>query len=177
MSAVIALAGLPASGKTTVARALSETLRAPRVSFGELVRTRAREQGLPDNRTVWQEVGSQLLAEHGPDGFIRAALAQAGLGATDVPVVWDGVRHMDVVRSLRALYRPQEVLLVVLRPPEEPRRERFLREAGTIEQLRCWERHETEQHVAALAAAADLVCDHPSTDDATSAVLARLGAP
>jgi hypothetical protein len=84
---------------------------------------------------------------------------------------------MDVVRSLRALYRPHEVLLVVLRPPEEPRRERFLREAGTIEQLRRWERHETEQHVAALAAAADLVSDHPSTDDATSAVLARLGAP
>lgn len=167
---VLALAGPPASGKTTVARAVGRTLAAPRVGLGDLVRARARERGLADNRTVWQDLGTQLLAEMGSEGMVRGALRHAGLTTDDVPVVWDGVRHVGVVAALRDVYEPVPVLLVALRPPEAERRRRFLAEAGDEEHLRRWERHETESHVDDLAAIAALVCTAATPEGATEEV-------
>jgi hypothetical protein len=172
---VLALAGSPASGKTTVSRIVASAAGARHVGFGDLVRARVREQGLPDHRTAWQQVGSQLRAELGPGGLVSAALTHAGLDQHDVPVVWDGVRHVDVVAALQTLYRPRRVVLVALRPPEPARRARFLVEARTEAQLKSWEQHESERHLVELFAIADIVCCHDSAEDAATAVLAYLG--
>ncbi len=163
---VLALAGPPASGKTSVARALSSSYSAPLLGFGDLVRYEASRRGLPADRDAWQALGTRLVRELVAEGMARAVLDRAGVDLGHVPVIWDGVRHVQIDDALRGLYAPAPVLLVVLRPPERERRARLLAEAGTVERLRRWERHETESHLDELASRAASVCAAPTLADA-----------
>lgn len=168
---VVALAGAPASGKTTVAQTVAQAIGAARVGFGDLVRAEVRARGLSESRTEWQEVGSRMLTALGTDGFVAATLRASGLTVDDVPVVWDGVRHVEIADMLRDLYAPTPVVLAVLRPPEHERRGRVLREAGSVDQLQRWERHDTEQHLGELTRRADIVCRTAVIEDAVEAIL------
>jgi adenylate kinase family enzyme len=170
---VLALAGAPASGKTTVARALATQTGARRVSFGDLVRTEAASRGDSLDRDSLQHLGQQLLDDLGPDAFCRAALRAAGAALQDRPVIWDGVRHLRVLTALGSLYNTP-VRLVYLQPPEGPRRERFARQASSPEQLRRWEQDATEQEADQLADVADLRCPAATTLKAISQTLAFL---
>lgn len=167
---MLALAGPPASGKTSVALAASARLRAPVLGFGDFVRAEARGRGLRDDRGTLQDVGERLHAELGGMGLCRAVLGHAGLTAGTWPVIWDGVRHVDVAAALRSLY-PVPVLLVVLRPPESARRTRFRREVRSDEQLAEFERHATEAELADLEREANFVCRASSIDVAVDVVL------
>lgn len=170
---VLALAGAPASGKTTVAQALATRTGAHRVSFGDLARAEARGKDGALDRDVLQRLGQQLLNDLGPEAFCRAALRCAGATLEDRPVIWDGVRHVRIFITLRSLY-DTPVRLVYLQPPDEPRRERFSREAASPEQLRRWEADATEHEGDQLAAAADLRCTAVTTHEAINEVLALL---
>lgn len=174
---VVALAGPTGSGKTTVARAVEQATGATRLGFGDLVRAEVYARGLGDTRSEWQEVGSAMLATLGPDGLVAAALERRGLTADDVPVVWDGVRHPEVAHALRRLYAPTRVVLAVLQPPEHERRERVLREAGSIDQLHRWECHDTERHLGELSRLADIICRTANTDEAVETILRVLAVP
>lgn len=173
---VLALAGAPASGKTTVARALATRTGARRVSFGDLVRAEAsRRGGIPD-RDALQRLGQELLDDLGPEAFCRTALRSPGATLDDRPVIWDGVRHLRVLAALRSLY-DAPVRLVYLEPPDGPRRERFAREAGSPEQLRRWEADATEQEGVQLAESADLRCTAATAREAINETLALLSLP
>ena len=167
---VLALAGPPASGKLSVARAVVERLGGTVLGFGDFVRAEARDAGTPVDRESLQALGESLYRSLGATGFCEAVLTRAGRTVADRPVVWDGVRHADVIAALRTLY-PVPVQLVFLRPPEGARRERFLREAGSAERFAALESHRTESELRDLERTADLVCRTQSIADAAQAAL------
>ena len=97
----LAIAGGIASGKTSLAKALSERLAWPRASFGDCVREVAAEQGLGTLRETLQAVGEALIAA-GWDSFCRRTLCEGGWRPGG-PVIVDGIRHVEAIDHLRAV--------------------------------------------------------------------------
>jgi len=171
-AAVVALAGPIASGKTTVARYVARSLGVPRVSFGRFV---ASTQPDSASREALQRAGAALLSELGTERFVSAVLATHGLTREDTPVVWDGLRHVEVLEALRRAYAPREVTLCYLAPPEHVRRERAAALAGSEDRLSRWEQHSTEG-IAQLRELASVVCQDPTPTLAAQRILRALGA-
>lgn len=175
-SFILALAGAPSSGKTTVARSIAADTGATHISFGDLIRSEARPRHINTGRSALQALGGSLLEDLGPRGFCERALASAGVTTQTRPVIWDGVRHVPILDELRGLYAPASVTLVVLAPPELARHQRFSAEASSLDELHAWESHDSESHLVQLVAQADLVCDSPSPRLATVRVIDLLAA-
>lgn len=156
----LAIAGGIASGKTSVALALSERLGWPRASFGDGVRAAAAESGLDtSSREMLQAIGESLIAA-GWDAFCRRTLAGSDWYPGG-PVIIEGVRHVEALEHLRALLHPVPVLLLFMQADHIIRRERFDRRgerAGCgLEQI---ESHSTEADVLTrLDGMADLSLD------------------
>jgi hypothetical protein len=171
---ILAIAGAPASGKTTLAGRIAATTGAVCISFGELVRREAGSRHLGTDRGSLQTLGGDMLRDLGPRGLCELALARAALTTEVRPVIWDGVRHVPVLDELRGLYAPAAVTLVVLAPPEAARYDRFSASASSQKELDAWEAHETESHLPDLISEADLVCDEASPAGATATLLRLL---
>jgi len=169
---VIALAGPISSGKSSVAALIGEEISAPVVSFGSLIRG-SQPEGATRERL--QDAGTQMLNRLGPAGLLDAALQACGTSTTDIPVVWEGVRHRSVLEALVDLYVPNRVALFMLASPEQERRRRAIAEAGSERRLARWEKHETES-LAELAPLAELAVSAASAQAAADQILAQLGA-
>ena len=94
---MILVAGPMRSGKSTLARRIVERFSGVRVSFGDAVRRRVKALGLPDERSLLQQVGEEWVA-HDPGGLCDAVLMPS---AGELLVVVDGVRHQRVHGLLR----------------------------------------------------------------------------
>jgi adenylate kinase family enzyme len=95
---IIALSGLPGTGKTTLAHALVERLSGAYLGFGDHVRALAKERGRASDRPSLQDLGEALVRDD-PAGFVADALSRA-------PHSWkilvvDGVRHLSILDALR----------------------------------------------------------------------------
>lgn len=150
----IALAGQIGSGKSTISRAVAETLRRPLVSFSAEVRAAAVARGLPSGRKGLQELGEILIAE-GWDSFCSGTLAQAGNSLT--PPIIDGVRHQDAIQSLRKLLAPTPIVIVFLDVPKERRVSRLIKRGQTIQEIEKADQHPTEAELPLVRAEADLL--------------------
>jgi hypothetical protein len=163
---VIALAGRIDSGKSSVADVLSGCLEIPVLSFGDYVRSQTREGA---QREELQEVGGRLVETLGPQGLLSAVREAKGLGGGD-SAIWEGVRHLSVLNSLRADYSPTAVSLFFLSPPEAERLARAKEEAGSPDRLATWERHSTE-NLDALRPEADLEVEKPTPTEAANHII------
>ena len=147
---VICFAGRIGSGKSTLSSEVAKSLGWRRASFGDYLRTLAKSSGLDDNsREVLQYLGASLI-EKGVDDFCRAVLTHYGWNAGE-PLIIDGIRHAEVVESLRKLVAPLELRMVFLDVEDEQRLKRLkAQDERTIENLALVERHVTEQQVKDL---------------------------
>ena len=66
MAQVVAVCGMPGSGKGEFAAVLSEA-KVPIVSMGDMIRAEVRARGLVEEPHVFGEVAAQLRAQHGED--------------------------------------------------------------------------------------------------------------
>jgi chloramphenicol 3-O-phosphotransferase len=175
---VIALSGRTKAGKSTIAHALAERLGWPWASFGEYVRAEARRTGRPDDRETLQELGAGLITSLGYEEFCRRALAHAGLDGDSVPCIVEGVRHLDVLGSLRNSFDPFPVYLVHVEVADEERDRRLSAEGIDRERGAAWEQHSTERDVAAaLPASADLAVHvGPTPESSVATIVAWLEA-
>ena len=166
-SSVIAFSGGIASGKTTLSEIVARTLGCNRVSFGSHVRTIARARGLAETRENLQSVG-ELLAGGDLKQFCSDVLAQAPWKPGSTLVV-DGVRHVEVVKELKALVSPSALRLIHV-DVDASSRERRLQERVPGElPLELLERHSTEIQVRTeLRQLADLVVDGTRSADAVA---------
>lgn len=154
---VVALSGRTKAGKSTIARALGERLHWPCASFGDYVREEARSTGRGDAREDLHELGTELIATLGWEEFFRRTLAQAGLDKDSVPCIVEGIRHLDALTTLHALFLPVPVYLVHLDVPDKERERRFQAEGIASQRAAGWDQHSTERDVAeALPARAEL---------------------
>ncbi len=124
---ILLLAGVSKSGKSHVAKHLSEITDWPRVSFGNLVRRIAEERELPATFESLQELG-QRLVEESPSDFLNSAFEFWGV-TSDSDVIIDGLRHKAVFDELsKKSNRPIKLVLVETRESELRKRHE---EAGT----------------------------------------------
>jgi transcriptional regulator with XRE-family HTH domain len=147
---VICFAGRIGSGKSTLSSEVAKSLGWRRASFGDYLRTLAKSSGLDDkSREVLQYLGGGLI-EKGVDDFCRAVLTHYGWNAGE-PLIIDGIRHAEVVESLRKLVAPLELRVVFLEVEDEQRLKRLkAQDERMIENLTLVEGHVTEQQVKDL---------------------------
>ena len=156
---VLGFAGSIASGKSTLSIEVASSLGWQRVGFGDYVRTVAQRQGLGESREVLQTIGATLVNQ-GIEQFCSAVLAQVDW-ETGQPLVVDGIRHSEVVSTLRQLVAPRKLLLVFVIVNESTREARLIERGLTHrEQWQQFEAHSTESQVqTVLPGMADLTVD------------------
>ena len=126
------------------------------MAFGDYVRTVASEQGLTPDRAVLQDLGADLIRTLGPERFIDAAMASAGVSVDFPRVLFDGVRHMSVLNEVRGRYR---TLFVFVEVSESERSQQWVERArsGDAQALQLASSHEVEREVAQLRDQADVI--------------------
>ncbi|MFC1970057.1 AAA family ATPase [Chloroflexota bacterium] len=155
---VLGFTGPIGSGKSTVSKAIADVLGWPRASFGDYVRSVARERGLRQNRETLQTIGPELInAGWGP--FCEAVFSQAGWERGSGIVV-DGIRHIEAIETIRRMTVPLKFVLVFISIAEADRQSRLVRKGikDKKEQLRI-ESHSTETHLSSLRSKADFIVD------------------
>ena len=159
---IICFAGRVSSGKTTLSKAMADALKWPRASFGDYVRKEARRQGLNESREVLQKIGASLVED--TDKFCNKVLDQVSWKSGQNLVI-DGVRHSEILGSLKRLAGPSEVFLIFVETNEQTiRKRRVDKNTSGEDNLSDLEAHSTEREVTtALPTIADLVVDgaHP----------------
>lgn len=139
---IIAISSKIGAGKSTLAYELSRTFGIPRISFGNHVRSIARQRGLRESRRVLQEIG-QSLVEADAAGFTRSVLSALWKKGAVV----DGIRHLQVLHAIREIVAPLPVFLVYVYVDEPIRRERLAQRGMRPEEIEAADSHSTEQQV------------------------------
>lgn len=156
---IVTFSGPIASGKSTIADALSSLTGWHIASFGNKARDEAAKRGLDHtDRSVLQQIGLELISK-GWDVFCEAVLEQANWEPGQGLII-DGIRHMEALQQLEILVRPAELLLVYVETPKGVRLARFQnrdREGLSLDEA---EKANTESQVEGiLKASADILVD------------------
>lgn len=99
---IVAVAGLPGSGKSELSRALAGALKATLVVLGDIVREEVRRRGLEPTPENVEAVATELRARWGRGVVARLAEGAIRSAPSDYVVV-DGLRspeELDVLRSI-----------------------------------------------------------------------------
>ncbi len=155
----IGFSGRIKSGKTTIAAATADSLRWPCASFGVYVRNVAvRRRQNPRSRAVLQEIGESLVAQ-GWSVFCHDVLKTANW-VRGMPIVIDGIRHVEAVKRLREMVSPLKFLLVYVTVDADLQLARARRANVAPQMLADIEKHSTEVDVQfRLPELADLLVD------------------
>ena len=160
---VICLSGAPGSGKTTIAKAVAARAGLRCGSFGDYVRSRARERGLSTERGSLQRLG-QSLVDQGPRDFCKATLDWLGWTPPH-GLILEGLRHVSVYEALQALVHPIHISLVFIDVDKALQRERLKSRSG--EDLSpALMADPTEREISTLRDRADLIVNGPETPEA-----------
>jgi dephospho-CoA kinase len=160
---LICLAGAPGSGKTTIAKAVAAQIGLRCGSFGDYVRSRARERGLSTERGSLQRLG-QSLVNQGPRDFCQATLDWLGWTPPH-GLILEGLRHVSVYEALQALVHPNQVFLIFIDVEKSIQRERLKSRSGE-ELSKALTTDPTELEISSLRNRADLIVSGPETPEA-----------
>jgi dephospho-CoA kinase len=137
---VIALSSRIGAGKSTIAKAVSERLGWPRVSFGHYVTEVARTHGMQESRARLQELGESLVKQDAA-GFTKAVLSRISFRSG---AVVDGVRHIEILHALQTVAAPLSVQLIYVETDEQVRIQRLTERGMTPDEIRAADSHSTE---------------------------------
>lgn len=161
--AIVCVTGMPGSGKTLVARFLSEHL-GTYVNMGDVVRSKAAEMGLEPTSENLLRLARELRARYGPDAVAREVVRNlSGLGGV---AVVDGVRNLEEVRCFS---RVAPTVVVAVHASPRTRYER-LRARGrrddpsTYEEFLERDSRELELGLGSVVALADVVVVNEGRD-------------
>jgi dephospho-CoA kinase len=103
---ILAVTGMPGSGKSTVSQMLSRKLGCPIVSMGEIVRKEVKRRGLPLEPKIIEEVAKRLREERGPNAVAIMTLNDiAKVLEKERCVIVDGLRSMYEVKTFSTVAR------------------------------------------------------------------------
>lgn len=166
--AILTFSGPVASGKSTLSIKLAQTFHWSRVSFGDYVRSIADARKMPKTREVLQAIGTELVTVD-IDGFCHAVIKQASWQHGQ-PLIIDGIRHLDVLKTLQKLVAPMKLYLIFITIDGAVQANRLIeREPYELLALQTLELDATEQQVdTCLKGIADFVVDgNCSVEEAT----------
>ena len=163
---IVAITGMPGSGKSTAAQALVAK-GWKRVVMGDIIREEARRRGLaPDSKNTG-EVMKQLRKERGEAAVAELCLEAIRKAGSDRVVV-DGIRSMSEVETFK---KSAKVILIVVHASQR-RRLALLKERGRSDDPLSYEmflkREERELGVGigdAIALADEMVSNEHATPE------------
>lgn len=153
-SKIIGISGQISSGKSTLAKALANTLNGQVISFGNFVRTEAAKRGIDVGRVALQQCGEELIRELGAKEFVGRVF---DLLAISTPfLILDGVRHIVVWQVIQDLVVKNALIYLDI---EEEERFRRLVQRDQIEPVMAKQvlTHPMEVNTKELRKYADLV--------------------
>ena len=156
---VLAFSGPIASGKTTIAHAIAETLNWRFASFGDFVRKEAHRRQLESSRKVLQDLGNEIISQ-GWESFCQAVLVDSGWICGQGLII-DGIRHIEGLETVRKLVSPVPTFLAFVQIDDQTRRAR-LHEKNILKgrELKRIDTHDTERQVKGiLEGVADVIVD------------------
>lgn len=144
--AVICFSSRIGAGKSTLSLSLANSLGWPHTSFGDYVRGVADQRDAGHSREVLQQIGEELVSTN-LEPFTRAVISRV---AWQQGCVVDGIRHMQVLHSLRKIVSPLQTFLVFIDLDESVRRQRLLDRGMTEQAIDAADQHETEAQVRSV---------------------------
>ena len=171
------LCGQMCSGKSTTAGYLSTKFGLQIVSFGDYVRSAAAGVSGGMTREALQDLGRHLIESDGYSGFLKSAMAHAGVEVCG-SVVFDGVRHDEILANIRKWSASS--VAVYLRAGLVERHRRYGVRQGpklSIERFKHLETHPVEAGVQRIARECDVVIDAGIPIDEVYRVLSERLAP
>jgi cytidylate kinase len=163
--AVVCFSSRMGAGKSTLTTSLASSLGWPHTSFGDYVRSIADDRGAGQSREVLQRIGEELISTS-LGQFTRAVVSRV---PWQQGCVIDGVRHLEVLATIKQIVSPLSVFLVFIDIPEAVRKQRLRDRGMTDREIYAADLHETEAqvrtvigeqadlHVNGLAEVGDLV--------------------
>jgi dephospho-CoA kinase len=118
----VAITGHISAGKSTLLREVSDRHGWSIASFGEYVRSVAKERSAPVDRKSLQDIGHEMFRALGATAFLEAVIAHGG-PLSEVRL-FDGVRDIGIVAALRQAHA--RTVIVYLDVPDVVRYERHL---------------------------------------------------
>ena len=171
MTGIVALSAAQGTGKTELATALGTRLDGPHASVSAYITSLLQLEGHDPSPHLLRERGEQLARD--PIDLVGRVLRSCNW-TSGSGLVFDSVRHQEVLAALAARVAPQPVLHVALVVPEEERVTR-LRARNREPYDPGLANHSTEVQVPELVSAADLVLDGTGpTNQMVSTVLETL---
>ena len=159
MKAAIVICGRIGSGKSTVSTMLASGLSIQVVSFGDYVRQMARRGGRQANRSTLQNLGDCLYQRLGASGLLQGTLEVAGI-ANDATVIFDGVRHIDVLSAIRLRAGKTVAIYLDASPEVRYQRRRFQGHTSlSWQEFEAIDSHSVEGEISDLAELCDFVID------------------
>lgn len=143
------------AGKSTLAAEAARVLGARHVSVSGWLRATLVAAGEADGPDELRAVGARAAAD--PGRLVQDALSHAGWSPGEA-VLFDAVRHVEVLTALRTAVAPDAVVHVALALPNSARLRRLTGRGDAHAALGGAE-HSTEAQVSALIHAADHVLD------------------
>lgn len=104
MSSKFAIAGVIASGKTTVACMLSNDFQIPIGSFGAILKQYCIEQKTEPSRINLQNLGQNLIKKYGKKEFMHWIIQHSTLIDWKKELIMDGFRHVEVYDEFKTLF-------------------------------------------------------------------------
>lgn len=165
---VVAVTGLPGSGKSLVAQVIAEYLKLPLISMGDLVREEVKRRGL--ELTPWnlEVVAIELRRERGSSVVAQMLLEEVKRrGLSSEGLVVDGVRSLEEVKVLSSLGR---VCVVGVFAPPRLRFERLLKrgrvgDVKSLEEFKMRDWYNLNYGIGNLLALADYMIVNDSTPE------------
>jgi len=98
---ILAVTGMPGSGKSMVSSILSEDLKCPIVSMGNVVREEVKRRGLPLEPEIIEKVAKKLREEKGPGVVALMILDKinALFNLNKKCIIVDGVRSINEIKT------------------------------------------------------------------------------
>jgi dephospho-CoA kinase len=157
MKLLIGIAGKISSGKSTVARYISDTYDIPYVSFGDYLRVYCEKHDLPVDRKTMQDLG-QTFVDAGPKEFFEKVIFSKG--RVDC-IVFDSIRHSAGVAFMKEL--SEQSVVIYVDTGDATRHERYMKRVKdgdvkkSFEEFIALNDHEVERQIDEVKQYADLV--------------------
>ena len=154
-STILAFSGAISSGKTTLSQEIASKLDWKKTSFGDYVRSIAKQKGVEQSRENLQQLGEKEI-EFDCKKFCNNVLSLVNWKKGENLII-DGIRHKEVLDNLKTVTSPSDVYLIYI---DLDLKNRDQRSQNSESELKKYDSHSTEKQVVyILPKIADLVID------------------
>ena len=168
MGRIIAVCGMPASGKGVFAAVLAAR-EIPVLSMGDMIRAEVKERGLEESPGIFGKTASELRAIHGEGVLASRLIPRVDAVSVTNPIVliegMRGIAELDIFRS----YWQENLLVVAIRTAKENRynrvRSRRRTEDGNREDFEIRDKREVGWGLDSLINDADVVFDNDASPE------------